>query len=182
MRRTVALLALLLASPLLAYSAPTFFPSAVTGDSIGATQFGVLQASPDTYRGRSVLLGGKIVGTEVTEKGTLILVKHLPIVERPMYGPVETLEVTGERFAILYPGKVDEEGLWLGNKLLVVAVVQGNSAVTFPDGISRTQPYVVARCMHVWKTGEYGSYQIFDFPYLTDSYYPLPQETYCAKP
>lgn len=181
MTRTLTLLALLLAVPLIAYSAPTLFPPTVTGDAVQDMQFGILQADPDTYKGRAVMLGGKIMGTEATEKGTLILVKHLPVSEHPVYGPVETAELTGERFVILYPGKVDEEGLWFGNKLLVVAVVQGNKAITIPDGISRTQPYVVARCMHVWKTGEYGSYQISDFPYLPDGYYSLPQETYCAK-
>jgi hypothetical protein len=35
--------------------------------------------------------------------------------------------------------------------------------------------------MHVWKTGEYGSYGIADFPHTTDGYYPLEHQTYCVN-
>ncbi len=180
MTRMLTLLAALLAVPFAASAAPALFPPSVTSDTLRDMPFGVLQADADTYMGRALMLGGEIVGTELTDEGILILVKNLPVAEHPVYGPVETAEVTGEQFAILYPGRIDEEGLWFGNKVLVVAVVQGSKAMTIPDGIPRTQPYLVARCMHIWKTGEYGSYQISDFPHTTDGYYALPQETYCA--
>lgn len=138
-------------------------------------------AEPDAYKGRAIQLAGSIVGSQKTEKGTLILVKKLPVAEHPVFGPVEVARQTGEKFTIFYPGKVDPAGLWFGNKLMVIAVADGNKAVTIPDGIPRVTPYVTARCMHVWKTGAYGSYQISDFPYTPDQYYPLPQETYCAR-
>lgn len=176
----LAVLATLLV-PLVASAAPTFFPADAANDVNPDVQFGVLKAQPDAYRGRAIELAGRIVGTQETDKGVLILVKKLPVAEHPAYGPVEVREQTGEKFTVLYPGKVDSEGLWFGNKLMVIAVAQGNRAVTIPDGVARMAPYVVARCMHVWKTGEYGSYQISDFPHVTDGYYSLPQETYCVR-
>jgi starvation-inducible outer membrane lipoprotein len=159
-------------------STPPLFPPQATRDA-APTQFGVLEAKPDAFKGRAVQVAGRIVGVEQSGDGILIRVQELPMEEHPVYGPAETTKGTPE-FAILYPGKVDEKALWYGNKLVVVAVAQGSHSVTV-DGLSRTAPYVVARCMHVWKTGEYGSYGIEDFPHVTDGYYPLEHQTYCAS-
>src|SRR5262245_58610015 len=159
-------------------STPAWFPSEATRDST-PTQFGVLEAKPDAFTGRVVQLAGRIVGVEQSADGILIRAQELPMEKYPVYGPAETNKGTVE-FAILYPGKVDEKALWYGNKFVVVAVAKGSHPVAV-DGIMRSAPYVVARCMHVWKTGEYGSYGIADFPHTTDGYYSLEQETYCAK-
>jgi hypothetical protein len=159
-------------------STPTLFPPAATRD-VAPLDFGVLEAQPDVFRGRAVQLAGRIVGVEQSGSGILIRAQELPVEQRPVYGPAETTKGTPE-FAIMYPGKIDQKGLWFGNKLLVIAVAQGSQSVLV-DGIPRTEPYVLARCMHIWKTGEYGTYGIEDFPHLTDGYYPLEHETYCAN-
>ena len=159
-------------------STPSFFPPEATRD-VTALEFGVLEAKPDVFKGRVVQLAGRIVGVEQSADGILIRAQELPIQQQPAYGPAQTTKGTPV-FAIMYPGKVDEKALWFGNKLLVVAVAQGSHSMEV-DGIPRTTPYVVARCMHVWKTGEYGSYGIEEFPHLPDTYYPLEHETYCAN-
>ncbi|HTL60556.1 MAG TPA: Slp family lipoprotein [Nitrospira sp.] len=159
-------------------SAPSLFPPEATRDAT-PTQFGVLEAKPDAFKGRVVQLAGRIVGVEQSTDGILIRAQELPIEKHPVYGPAESTKGTAA-FAILYPGKVDEKALWYGNKVIVVAVAKGSHSVTV-DGLSRTTPYVVARCMHVWKTGEYGSYGIEDFPHVTDTYYPLEHQTYCVR-
>ena len=159
-------------------STPSLFPPEATRDA-GPIQFGVLEAKPDVFKGRVVQLAGRIVGVEQSANGILIRAQELPVEQYPVYGPAETKQPTSE-FAILYAGKVDERALWFGNKLLVVAVAQGSRSMEV-DGVSRTAPYVVARCMHVWKTGAYGSYGIEDYPHLADTYYPLEHETYCAN-
>lgn len=153
------------------------FPPSVTRDVI-PTEFGVLQARPDVFRGQVVQLGGRIVGAEETKGGTIIRVQELPVDEYPVYGPSETLHPTSE-FAILYPGKIDPAGVRYGNKLIVVALAKGAETVNV-EGVPRVEPYVVARCMHVWKTGGYGSYGIEDFPHTTDGYWPLEHQTYCS--
>lgn len=181
MKTLVVSIAMVLAIPLVACATPQLFPPDAVKDVAQDVEFGVLKAQPDTFKGRAVMLAGRIVAAEKVNNGTLLLVKRLPVVEHPAYGPVETGATTGEKFAVLYPGKVDSEGLWFGNKLIVVAVVQGKQDVSIQDGIPRLEPYVLARCMHIWKTGEYGSYDISDFPHVVDGYYPLPEETYCAK-
>ena len=159
-------------------STPSLFPPDATRDA-AVLHFGVLEAKPDVFKRRVVQLAGRIVRVEQSGDGLLIRAQELPMKQYPAYGPAETNKGTHE-FAIMYPGKVDGKALWYGNKLVVVAVAQGSHEVHV-DGLTRTAPYVVARCMHVWKTGEYGSYRIEDFPHLTDGYYPLEHQTYCAN-
>ena len=156
---------------------PLFPPEAMT--DVSSPEFGVLQAKTDVFKGRVVQLAGRIVGIEESASGTIILARELPVEKHPVFGPAETNNPTSS-FAVLYPGKVDSNALWFGNKFIVVAVADGEKTLAI-DGIPRTEPYVVARCMHVWKTGAYGSYAIEDYPHTTDGYYPLEHQTYCAS-
>jgi outer membrane lipoprotein len=156
---------------------PLFPPD--TMSDVASSEFGVLQAKTDVFKGRVVQLAGRIVGVEESASGTIILAQELPVEKHPVFGPAET-DKPSSAFAILYPGKVDRNALWFGNKFIVVAVAQGQQTFAI-DGISHTEPYVVARCMHVWKTGSYGSYGIEDFPHTADGYYPLEHQTYCAS-
>lgn len=157
---------------------PRLFPPEAT-NNVASMEFGVLEAKPDVFKGRIVQLAGRIVGVESSTDGILIRAQELPLEQYPAYGPAETNKGTPE-FAIMYRGKLDEKALWYGNKLVVVAMAQGSHLMDV-DGVARTEPYVIARCMHVWKTGEYGSYGIDDFPHTTDGYYPLEHETYCVN-
>ena len=150
-----------------------------TFSEVASPEFGVLQAKTDVFKGRVVQLAGRIVGVEESANGTIILARELPMEKHPAFGPMETNKPMPS-FAILYQGKVDRNALWFGNKFIVLAVSQGQKTLAI-DGIPRTEPYVVARCMHVWKTGEYGSYGIDDFPHTADGYYPLEHQTYCTS-
>ena len=159
-------------------STPPLFPPDTISD-VASSEFGVLQAKTDVFTGRVVQLAGRIVGVEESASGTIILAQELPVEKHPAFGPAETNKPASS-FAVLYPGKVDRNALWFGNKFIVVAVAQGQKTLAI-DGIPHTEPYVVARCMHVWKTGEYGSYGIEDFPHTPDGYYPLEHQTYCTS-
>jgi starvation-inducible outer membrane lipoprotein len=175
--KTIDRLLVLGASVLVTACSTPLFPPNVTHD-VTAMEFGVLQAQPDVFRGQVVQLGGRIVGAVSTKDGMLIRVQELPVEKHPVYGPSEMLSPTAE-FAILYPGKVDASGIQFGNKLIVVALAKGSQSVNV-DGVPRMEPYVIARCMHVWKTGGYGSDRIEDFPHMMDGYWPLEHETYCS--
>jgi len=78
-------------------------------------------------------------------------------------------------FVFLYRGLIDSRGLQFGNKLIIVGVVEGNQRITI-KGTQRTVPYLVARCVYVWKTGRYA---VGDYPNLPDGYFPLEQQRYC---
>lgn len=159
-------------------SIPALFPPETTSN-VAPAEFGVVQAQPDVFKGRVVQLAGRIVGVEESTDGFLIRAQELPLEKYPVYGPREIGKPSPE-FAIAYRGKLDPNAVWFGNKLVVIAVAQGAQDITV-DGIHRTEPFVVAKCMHVWKTGEYGSYGVADFPHTTDGYYPLEHQTYCVN-
>lgn len=159
-------------------STGSLFPPEVTSNAAPA-EFGVVQAQPDVFKGRVVQLAGRIVGVEESSNGYIIRAQELPLERHPVYGPAETRKPTSE-FAIDYRGKLDPAARWYGNKLVVVAVAGGQQGITV-DGAVRHESFVTAKCMHVWKTGEYGSYGIGDFPHTTDGYYPLEHQTYCVN-
>ncbi len=159
-------------------STPSLFPPDATSNLV-PSEFGVVQAQPDVFKGQVIQMAGRIVGVEESDNGFLIRAQELPMGKHPAYGPVENGTRTPE-FAIAYRGKLDPNAVWYGNKLIVLAVGQGAQDITV-DGAVRSEPLVVAKCMHVWKTGEYGSYGIADFPHTTDGYYPLEHQTYCVN-
>jgi starvation-inducible outer membrane lipoprotein len=162
-------------------SSGSLFPPETTNDA-ATPEFGVLQAKTDVFSGRVVQLAGRIVRVEESASGVTILAQELPVVNHPTFGPKEPTEINkpASSFFISYQGKVDPKALWFGNKFIVVGVAEGQRTFAM-DGIPRTKPYLVARCMHVWNTGGYGSYGIDDFPYTQDGYYPLEHQTYCAN-
>ena len=137
------------------------------------SEFGVLTAQPDVYQGRAVKLAGRIVGVESTTQGTIISAEWLPYPPVEYEGPNDTGRVRGEKFTIFYPGKLDAEGRLHGNKFLVVGKVGGPKARS-----SRGAPYVMAKCLHVWKTGDAAIEIQPDVEYPG---YPVMEETYCSR-
>ncbi len=95
-----------------------------TFSGVASPEFGVLQTKTDVFKGRVVQLAGRIVGVEESATGTIIFAHELPVEKHPVLGPTETNKPTSS-FAVLYPGKVDRNALWFGNKFIVVAVAQG---------------------------------------------------------
>lgn len=142
------------------------------------TAFGMLTATPDTYEGRAIKLAGRIVGVETTEHGALILAEWLPYPRNERQGPEPASPAARERFAMFYPGTIDEEGKLHGNKFLVVGKVTVPSLKKETRGVSATIPRIMARCLHVWKTG---SAELSLLPDVENTGYPIAQQTYCAK-
>ncbi len=175
--RMIALVFASLSTLLTACATPTLFPSSVTSDMQLNPDFGVMVADPDVFRGSAVQLVGRIIDVQTSTNGTLIVAQQLSVQKYPAYGPVEASEPTTQ-FAVFYPGTIDPAGLWTGNKFMVAADMKESQMVNV-DGAIKREPYAVARCMHVWKTGQY--YDIADFPHSTDGYYPLEEQTYCRK-
>ena len=101
-------------------STPSLFPPEATSNVV-PSEFGVVQAQPDVFKGRVVQMAGRIVGVEESADGYLIRAQELPMQKHPAYGPAEGGKVTPE-FAIAYHGKLDPNAVWYGNKLVVVGV------------------------------------------------------------
>jgi alkaline phosphatase D len=165
--------ALLLMFSVMACTQPLFPPSAVK-DLDPAMQMGIFNPEADVYfKDHLAQAGGRIISIEQTSDGFLITAEELPLTQTATM-VVETANSTGS-FVFLYKGRIDPLGLQQGNKFIMVGFVKGTQLVTI-NGVQRLAPYLLARCLHVWKTGRYA---ISDFPNLPGGYYPLEHQTYC---
>ena len=125
-----------------------------------------------------VPVGGRIVRTGTQQQdGVLVVVERLPLLhDDPTQGPDEKA-LANEWFMFFLKGDIEELGRMTGNKLVVVGKWEGTQ-VAEVGTLKREVPYLVARCVHVWKTGRQ---KISEFPHLSDGYYPLPRQTYCVR-
>jgi hypothetical protein len=137
-------------------------------------KFGVLQTEPEVR-----LLAGSLIGVEPIGSGVLLVTHHLPVVKQiayPSFRPMETRPIA--QFVLYYPGHIDPQGLRLGNKFIALAEKR-DLTVTASDGVSRTIPYFVGRCLYIWKTGHHEISDLRDR--YNQVYAPLEEDTYCTK-
>jgi len=152
------------------------FPPAAVKDLDPALQMGIFNPEADIYfKGHLAQAGGRIITSEQTSDGTLITAEELPLTQASTR-VLETAKPNGW-FVFLYRGQMDSAGLQQGNEFIMVGLVEGTQLVNI-KGTQRPAPYLIARCLHVWKSGRYAS---TDFPNLPDGYYPLEQQTYCLS-
>ena len=140
-------------------------------------------ASPTNESGKSdaginVMLGGRIVQATENGKGIVIIAEQLPIVSHPIYGPTEDVKRTGDyEFALLYPGALEMLDLMKGNRFIVVGTTTSRRPVLV-NGIPKTEPFLIADCIHVWQTG---GAEIAEFKEdVGGGLSPLPEKTYCV--
>lgn len=140
-------------------------------------------ASPTNESGKSdagikVQLGGRIVQATKNGKGIVIVAAQLPIVNHPMYGPMEDVKRTGDyEFAFLYPGELEALDLMRGNRFIIVGTTTSRRPVLVND-IPKTEPFLLADCIHVWQTG---GTEIAEFKENVGAgFSSLPEKTYCV--
>ena len=177
-RRNAGLVAVIALLCLIAGCGPTRIFSADVLQGVDRSfDFAKWRANPNADKGRKVELGGRIISGEPSESGTLLLVMQLPIVSRPVYGPVESKRRTGE-FVVFFPGRLEDPVMTAGNRLIVVGTTDGAREVNV-EGERRTTPYITAQCVHIWQTQ---GREIADFPDVGAGYYPLDEDTFCSTP
>lgn len=137
---------------------------------------GIFNPEADVYfKGHLAQVGGRILAATQIDGGILITADELQI--RYRSASLRESGKAGGQFAFTFHGPVDETGVQRGNKFIMIGIFEGTQTL-FIGGAQRTIPYLIARCIHVWKTG---TYDIADFPYLPDGYTPLMQQTYCLE-
>lgn len=142
-------------------------------------------ASPTNPAGKSgagtkVELGGRIVQSSKSGNGIVIVAEQLPIVKHPVYGPAEPEKKrAGDyEFAFLYAGDIDAQALKNGNRFVIVGTTSGRKPVPI-NGIPKSEPFLVADCIHVWQTGRT---EIAEFKEgVGGGYSSLPENTYCVS-
>src|ERR1043165_3383514 len=134
--------------------------------------------SGNSDAGINVMLRGRIVQATENGKGVVIIAEQLPIVSHPIYGPTEDVKRTGDyEFALLYPGALETLDLMKGNRFIVVGTTTSRRPVLV-NGLPKTEPFLIADCIHVWQTGDAEISEFKEGVGGGDS--PLPQKTYCV--
>jgi starvation-inducible outer membrane lipoprotein len=154
------------------------FPSEVTRGVEKQFDFTAWRTMPNAQAGRKVQLGGRIVqANNHDNRGPVIIVTQLPIVDHPAYGPKDTGRRSGE-FAVFYAGPLEAKWLKPGNRVIVIGTTEQAKPVVVDD-VKRTLPSLSARCLHIWNTG---GKEIAEFPHNTGGgYEPLERETFCSS-
>ena len=67
--------------------------------------------------------------------------------------------------------------LMKGNRFIVVGTTTGRRPVLV-NGIPKTEPFLVADCVHIWQTGGTEIAEFKEDPGA--GYSPLPEKTYCV--
>ena len=179
------LMTLALCAVLAGCAAHTHFPPEVMEKVSPTFHFEAWRdAGPTNESGKSdagikVELGGRIVQASKNGKGITIIAEQLPIVSRPVYGPMEDVKRIGDHeFAFLYPGELDTLDLMKGNRFIMVGTTTSRRSVLL-NGIPKTEPFLIADCIHVWQTG---GAEISEFKENVGAgFSPLPEKTYCAS-
>mgnify|MGYP001217401108 CR=1 FL=1 len=178
------LMALILCAELSGCAAKTLFPPEVMEKVSPIFHFEAWRdAGPSNESGKSdagikVQLGGRIVQTTMDGKGIVIVAEQLPIVNHPAYGPTEDNKRTGDHeFAFLYPGELEALDLMKGNRFIIVGTTTSRRPVLV-NGIPKTEPFLIADCIHVWQTG---GAEIAEFKEdVGGGLSPLQEKTYCV--
>jgi outer membrane lipoprotein len=111
--------------------------------------FEMLQADPDQYKGKLVILGGSIAAVTALEEGSLIDVDQLPL---DYWGkPIRTKKASG-RFLVYTPVYLNPLIYTPGREITVAGEIQGTS-LKLPgkmEPTSYSDPVLVSKELKLW--------------------------------
>lgn len=154
---------------------PVVYPMQVDGaGAIPVDEFGDLDMVPDTFKGRAVMMAGRIVGVESDGQGVIIVAEWLPVPKDMGKGPSEADVRPDRKFVVHYPKAIDSAGLWEGNKFVAVGHIQDAQQPINHAAL----PAVDASCLHIWKTR---GLSITGTLEDERGRFPVLEQTYCLK-
>ena len=109
--------------------------------------FSALQKAPDEHKGKTVVLGGVIVGLANKREGSLLEVYQTAMDQQ---GKPVNLDSSAGRFFALYQGLLESEIYRKGRRVTLAGVVQGEKIMKLGE-IDYRYPYIVIKEIHLWK-------------------------------
>jgi outer membrane lipoprotein len=137
-------------------------PSSLAKQVDHSVTFPDLQASPDSYKGRLIVLGGEVLSAKRLKNGTQLEVLQLPLDGENM--PVHDRTASQGRFLALQSPFLDPATVKPGTRVTIVGDVTG--AATGPlDEIEYTYPTVEIKHLKVWERPMY-AHRVYPRGYL----------------
>lgn len=141
------------------------------GESSAASQvsFSQVKAAPDSFKGQSVVFGGKVLSARRLKEGTRIEILQLPL-DRSGYPGTDLMQSQG-RFVAMHKDFLDPATLPYGTRVTVTGEMTGS--VTLPlDETEYIYPVVEARHIQVWAAVDNAAPRMQ--PYMGPSFYGGP--------
>ena len=133
-------------------SGPPVVPEQFQSQIDSSVSFRDMQATPQSYRGRTVLLGGEILSAKRTKEGIEFEILQLPVtVDDP---PTERRSESQGRFLALDHGELDPASFPAGTRVTLVGEVKGDEVRRLDDSTYR-YPTVDVKHLHVWEPQDY---------------------------
>jgi outer membrane lipoprotein len=117
-----------------------------------SVSFAQLLSTADSYRGRTVLLGGEILSAKRVEQGTQFEILQLPVGDNDV--PAERRTESQGRFLALNREASDPAALAPGTRVTLVGEVTGDSVQRL-DASDYRYPTVEVKHLHVWDEDSY---------------------------
>ena len=125
--------------------------------------FEALKAESEKFRGRVVVLGGKVLSAKRLKEATQIEVLQLPLDKAD--APIMTLPQSKGRFLAYQERFLDPATLPAGTAVSMIAEIMG--AKTLPlDEAEYTYPTVKIRTLKIWPEQRYMPGPYFYYPYF----------------
>lgn len=133
--------------------------------------FEALKAEPDTFKGRVVVLGGKVLTAKRLKEGTQIEVLQLPLDGAD--APIMNLPQSKGRFLAYQEAFLDPATIPEGTAVSMIVEVMG--ARTLPlDEVDYTYPTLKIRTLKIWPEHRYMPWPGPYYPYWYSSPRRLP--------
>jgi outer membrane lipoprotein len=133
--------------------------------------FASLKAEPEKFKGRVVVLGGKVLAAKRLKEGTQIEVLQLPLDKAD--APIMILPQSKGRFLAYQEAFLDPATLPAGTAVSMIAEVTGHKTQPL-DEVDYTYPTLKIRTLKVWPEERYLTWPGPYYPYLYRYPYRLP--------
>jgi outer membrane lipoprotein len=129
--------------------------------------FSALRKAPEKHKGKTVFLGGVIVGLTNKKAGSLLEVYQTALNRRGK--PVE-LDSSEGRFLALYQGLLESQIYQKGRRVTLAGTVQGSKAMKLGE-MEYRYPYIVIEEIYLWEKEKSIRYEPYPWG-LWDPWYP----------
>jgi len=121
-----------------------------------AVSFRDLLVSPESYKGRMLVLGGEVLKTKRLRDSTQIELLQLPLEDGEK--PSLDRQQSQGRFLVLQQEFLDPATMVAGTRVTIVGEVSG-SKIDHLDDEEYRYPTLIVKHLHVWRAESYGQRQ-----------------------
>ena len=142
-------------------------------------QFSKLRENPDSYIGKNILAGGRIIGAKNTKEGAVIEIVQF---ELSGNGLPEVSSRTSGRFLATSVDFLETTIFKRGRLITLVGEIKGKKILPI-DEIEYVYPVVALREYYLWKDPDYEKDMFYPpLPYYTPDYFGSGTDPYWTRP